>query len=580
MKLIEFKKDFPRPDFRRRDWQNLNGEWDFAFGHKDEINPGKVVFDKHIIVPYVYQSKLSGVQSSEKVETVWYKKKFEITSNLKNKNLRLVFGAVDYYCEVWFNSNYLGSHTGGYTQFEFNISKFIVKGVNEIILKVRDNFDRFMPRGKQYCEQIPDRCWYEASTGIWQTVWIEGTGSTKIEHAMISPDIKNKCATMEYYIKNISQNMSLKTQLSFKNTIIHTNEYSINSKVGKITIDIRETDFVDERHYWSPENPNLFDLHLILLQDGVIVDEVSTYFGMRQIEVRDGVIMLNNKPYYQKLILDQGYYADSFLTPPDMDAFIKDINLAKEYGFNGLRRHQVISDPRFYYYADLMGILVWEELPSGYEFCFKELEAFYTQSIDIIKRDFNHPSIIVWCPMNESWGIRNVRYDKKQQAFVKALYHMFKSFDSTRLVTCNDGWEIVGGDICAQHNYFQGGDTFKKQITDINNYTKGAVSGCRMSIADGEELGNTPIILSEFGGISFLSDNGWGYCGAVKDEQEFFERFESMIDAIYNTDFLQGFCYTQLTDVFQETNGVVKFNRDSKVSAERFKKILDQKANY
>ncbi|MDR2201761.1 MAG: glycoside hydrolase family 2 [Clostridiales bacterium] len=580
MRLIEIDKDFPRPDFRRRDWQSLNGEWDFAFGFDGEAKPAAVVFDKKINVPFVYQSKLSGICSPEKHETVWYKKSFAVKKNLAKRNLRLVFGAVDYFAEVWLNGVRIGSHTGGYTQFDFDITPFVLSGENTLIVKARDSFDRFLPRGKQYCDGSPDRCWYEASTGIWQTVWLEAVGGVRLEHVLVTPNIKTGRASVEYFIKNPSADTSLKVWLGFKGKVLACNEYSVSGKVNRITLDIREPDFVDENHYWSPERPNLFDLHLELVDNGATVDEVSTYFGMREIEVRGGVIMLNNKPYYQKLVLDQGYYENSLLTPPDADALIYDLKTAKEFGFNGVRRHQVVSDPRFYHYADVFGLLVWEEIPSGYEFCFNEAEAFYSMAADLIRRDFNHPSVIVWCPMNESWGIRNVRYDKKQQDFVRALYHIFKSFDGTRLVTCNDGWEVVGGDICAQHNYFAGGDEFKRQISDIQNYKTGAVSGCRMSLADGASVENVPILLSEFGGISFCGDGGWGYCDAVKNEDAFIERFGDIVGSVYGTDFLQGFCYTQLTDVFQETNGLMKLNRELKLPIDKIKSILDKKRNY
>jgi hypothetical protein len=311
-----------------------------------------------------------------------------------------------------------------------------------------------------------------------------------------------------------------------------------------------------------------------LIKNNLEIDKVKTYFGMRKISVKGDMILLNNRPLYQKLILDQGYWPESLITPPSDEAIKYDIEMTKKMGFNGARKHQKIEDPRYYYWADKLGLLVWGEVPSAYNFNSEEISNITLEFMEFINRDYNHPCIITWVPLNESWGVRNIVSDKNQQDFAKALYYTAKALDGTRLVSSNDGWEQVTSDINAVHDYVARGEAFEKKYSDNEKLFEGSVDW-RMLYAEGEKYNGEPVIITEYGGIAFAnnaSGQNWGYGYGVKDEEDFFERYEGLLKAIKNTPYIRGYCYTQLTDVLQEVNGLMTPDRKMKVDIERVKK--------
>ena len=284
--------------------------------------------------------------------------------------------------------------------------------------------------------------------------------------------------------------------------------------------------------------------------------------------------MLNNRPLYQKLILDQGYWPESLLTPPSDEAIRFDIEMTKKMGFNGARKHQKIEDPRYYYWADRLGLLVWGEMPSAYDFNTEEIENITREWMEFINRDYNHPCIITWVPFNESWGVRNIYTDKNQQNFALTLYHISKAIDGTRLVSTNDGWENVKSDFCAIHDYIAWGEEFAEKYCDKSILYELNTSG-RMTFAQGYEYEGQPVIITEYGGIAFESPDrkAWGYHEAVKDVQGFINRYSSITDAIRKTKYIRGYCYTQLTDVMQEINGLMTADRKLKVPLDEIQKI-------
>jgi hypothetical protein len=342
-------------------------------------------------------------------------------------------------------------------------------------------------------------------------------------------------------------------------------------------------DAVDEIHYWTPETPNLYDLESRLFPAGVgngneKTDEVAVYFGMRKISIRDGQILLNNRPLYQRLILDQAYWEEGLMTPPSSNAFREEVELIKALGFNGVRLHQKIEAPLFYYWADIKGLLVWGEMPSAYRFCPESCQRILHEWTAFIQRDINHPSIICWVPFNESWGIRNIVNNKSQQEFVCSLYHLTKALDGSRLISTNDGWEQVDSDICAIHDYVQTGSALTKKLEDLSALLRGAAQG-RMLYAEGFSYQNQPILITEFGGIAFsrdMSQQKWGYAGGVLDEKEFLARLEGLVKAILDCKAIQGYCYTQLTDLMQEVNGLVYMDRNIKLPIEALRNIFSR----
>lgn len=339
--------------------------------------------------------------------------------------------------------------------FSFDITHALNIGENEITVLAKDSRDCDKPRGKQHWEDQISGCWYTPTTGIWQTVWLEMVNDQYISKIHITPDIDKRSALMEVYLnKEPDSGLKLLATVSFQSKLVREIELTLSDKITRVTLDIKEENAVNEVHHWTPENPNLYDIKLKLTQNGEEVDAVSSYFGMRKISVENGMVLLNNRPYIQKLILDQGYWPQSLLTPPSDDAIRFDIEMTLKYGYNGARKHQKIEDPRYYYWADRLGLLVWGEMPSGYQFDSEEVRTITAEWMDFIDRDYNHPCIITWVPFNESWGIRNILVDAQQQAFAKSLYHLTKALDPTRLISTNDGWECVSPtDICGIHDY-------------------------------------------------------------------------------------------------------------------------------
>lgn len=576
------RPEYPRPDLQRELWMNLNGTWQFAFddegcGDRDKWYDGRAL-EGRIVVPFCYQCKRSGIGDQEYHERVWYRREFDIPDDFQEKRILLHFGAVDYYCRVWLNGVFIGNHQGGHTPFMIEITNEVLKKGNILVVMAQDDRSLSKPRGKQYWEEIPDRCWYTPTTGIWQTVWLEAVGENYIRRVHVTPDIDRRCAQLEIFLDQIPESgMRLSLETSFNKHVVCNHDIVVREKYVKLFLDIREEDPIDEIHYWSPETPNLYDLSLSLQLENRKLDQVSSYFGMRKIAVKNGSILLNNKPYIQKLVLDQGYWPDSLLTPPDDGAIRFDIEMTKKFGFNGARKHQKIEDPRYYYWADRMGILVWGEMPSGYEFNSDEITSITKEWIDFLDRDYNHPCIICWVPFNESWGIRNVFGDSQQQAFARSLYELAKAYDPIRLVSTQDGWEQLGNsDICGIHDYTADEMEITKKYSDKEMLMKSHAQG-RLLYAENNKYENQPVLITEYGGIAFqgASKKEWGYFDAVKDEEEFFDRYEKVTRAFWNCRYICGYAYTQLTDVEQEVNGLMTADRRCKVDPERVKKIND-----
>lgn len=575
------RAEFPRPDFERKKWLCLNGEWDFSMG---AVAAGSFpTFDKKIMVPFCYESKLSGIGQWADVDTVWYQREVEITKEQLAGAVLLKFGAVDYEAYVWVNDTYMGTHRGGHTPFAFEIASALREGVNAITVKAVDTLATDQPRGKQSWLGEKFGCWYTPTTGIWQSVWLEFTGRDYIEHIMLTPDIDNHLAECEVYVSTSAKRRVKMTvnfddeKFPFTQTVIGSAE---NGYV-RGTFSFGDWDFLSyKKMYWSPEEPNLFDVRVELLDDEGTdtMDTVDTYFGMRKISIQNGVILLNNNPYFQRLILDQGYWEDSLLTPPSDQAIIDDIKLTKEMGFNGARKHQKIEDPRYYYWADKLGLLVWGELPSSYMFNSKAVINAQAELGEFIMRDYNHPCIVTWATLNESWGVRGIVSEKQKQDFAQALYYTAKALDKTRLVSSNDGWEQPDAcDICAIHDYaiFQNNTD---KYDDVEKVIERGLTG-KMIYADGVTRNGKPILMTEYGGIAFSDsdEESWGYFDKVKTEEEFLERLEAVTDIFIKSRSYSGFCYTQLTDVMQEVNGLLTPERKPKIAVDKLREVFGKK---
>ena len=591
--MKHYVKTYPRPQFVRKEWENLNGEWDFIF---DEYNEGEdkeyfVNFPKEnnkIQVPFTHETQLSGIQDESVHNVVWYHKEIKISKNqLDNKKVVLHFEGSDYLTKVWINGKYIGTHKGGYSRFSFDIENYLKLGENEITVKVEDSLSKEQPRGKQRYKKESWKCWYVQSTGIWKTVWLEFLPMYYIKNVKNIPDLDTKTIKLEYET-NITEKefeneqFYIETEISFNGKIVNTNKTLLQNTYQEVIIPICQENVQHEIQKWSPDTPNLYDITYILYKEDKMMDIVYSYFGVRKIEIQKNKILLNEKEIYLKLILDQGYWKASHLTPPNEEAIIKDIDIALEYGYNGIRKHQKVEDERFLYWCDVKGVLVWSEMANCYVFNDKSIQNFTEQWIKVVKQNYNHPSIITWVPINESWGLPNIAKDKKQQNFANSLYYITKSLDNTRPVISNDGWEHTISDIITIHDYKQDGELLYSEYMDkerkvLNNVKE--YNSHHKLFAEGYTYTGQPVIMSEYGGTALNSEKGWGYGNQVKDEMDFVERFYELTDVVKNIPYMTGYCYTQLTDVQQEINGLVDENRKDKFSDEVKKKIKEINEN-
>lgn len=573
----------PNPQFFREQYLVLDGSWSFAFDHENVglsegwQNGKKLPLE--IMVPFVYQSRLSGIDSVEFCETVWYKRGFKLPSDFSGKRIIVNFAAVDYECDVWINGAHATHHIGGYSSFKADITELIKKGENEITLRVVDrDFAKESVRGKQLWGEGEFGCWYKRYTGIWQSVWLEAVTEVHIERFILKSDVDTNTVAIKAELGGAEHNKSYTADIEI--VINETKVAAASFEVfdgyinEQISVDYAGSPFRGSE-WWSPEHPNLYQMLITLKQDGEVLDTVQTYFGMRKLESENQKVLLNNFPFYHRSILNQGYYPDGYITPENDERIVSDIKLIKSMGYNAMRIHQKIESPRFLYWCDRVGIAVWEEFPSMYHY--RELQAHNIMSelTAVVERDINHPSIFAWVLFNESWGVQQLRFDKQQQNLTKGAYFTVKSMDPTRFVIANDGWQHTETDIVTIHDYSAYGDeVYARYANEPYEIGTNPVAGQRRyAFAQGHSYSGQPVMLTEFGGISYAADGGWGYNEKVKTEDEFLERFGGLTYAIRKIPAITGYCFTQFTDVENEQNGLVTIDRQPKADTEKIRKI-------
>lgn len=575
------RPEHPRPDFERANWHNLNGAWQFAFddtdvGKAEKWYQGDHKFPQTIIVPFCYQSERSGIADTSRHDTVWYRRMFVLPDSFYGRRVMLRFGAVDHTTDVWVNGQYCGCHVGGYTSFFFDISDLLTSGENTIAVRAHDDGEATdQLRGKQRWMDKSFGCWYTPCAGIWQTVWLEAVPALHLQKVKMTPDADEGMLRCEAYLSRKPEGQTLAVEITFGGALVASATFKALERVMCFDIDLSSSQAEWKYHLWEPEAPNLYDITFTLGGD-----YVKSYFGLRKVSVRGNRVLLNNRPLYQRLILDQGYYDGGLLTAPDDQDFARDLEMIRALGFNGLRKHQKVEDPRFLYWCDKLGILVWAEMGSAYSFNDLMMTENTRQWQEAIGRDYNHPSIIVWTLLNESWGIPHILSDARQQAHSMALYYQAKAYDPTRLVVSNDGWEHTVSDIITFHDYTQDGKLLAKRIATLQNIVEGPIAsvgnslGYKYTLANGFAYGGQPLLLSECCGTAFAGTAGWGYGQGVASEEEYLERHRSLIGAIYSAEHLSGFCVTQFTDVEQEVNGIVTMDRRPKVDVDAFSRII------
>ncbi|WFR56741.1 glycoside hydrolase family 2 TIM barrel-domain containing protein [Anaerocolumna sp. AGMB13025] len=591
-----YKKDYPRPQMVRDNWFNLNGAWDFSFddqntGEKDkwyESFPSSLT----IQVPFTYETKLSGIQDEKRHDTIWYHKTIEVDSSKLEKNRYVLhFEGSDFITKVWVNGTYAGSHRGGYARFSFDITNLVADGSNELVVKVEDSYDMQQPRGKQRWMENNFGCWYVQTTGIWKTVWAEYVPNISLDYIKMTPNMQDFSLDLEFELNAweeiLGADTAVETIITYEGALISktvTTMIEKHMEAKAFVFTKKPEGFEWGIKTWSPDTPNLYDIEFRLIHNGETYDEIGSYFAMREIRIDGQNVLLNGRPLYQRLILDQGYWKDSHLTPPNEEALIEDIDKIHELGYNGLRKHQKIEDERFLLWCDVKGMLVWSEAAAAYQYTDYAVEEFTREWMEIVKQNYNHPCIITWTPFNESWGVNRIGTNRLEQHFTEAIYHLTKSVDKHRPVIVNDGWEHTVSDIITLHDYEEVGEILRRRYME---YKEDILNGglfhnnYKAAMAKGFAYKGQPIIISEYGGIAFNNDDsGWGYGNKVSTKEDFIHRFDEITTAVKEIPYVSGFCYTQVSDVQQEINGLMDMERNFKIDPKIIKEINERKIGY
>jgi len=572
------RPEHPQPQFQREQWLNLNGSWEFEFddanvGLKENWAAGERRFSRNIIVPFCFESPASGIGDPSFHPWVWYRRRFNPPEAWRGKRIWLRFGAVDYRAMVWVNGHYVGGHEGGSAPFGFDITERLKPGPNLLTVRVEDPpADRSIPRGKQYWEPHSRGIFYSRTSGIWQTVWLEPLQTTHLERVRITPS-SDGTVRFEGFIAAPGPGLEFHASVRWADKTLTAVMASAEDSPVTLLAGVQNP------RSWSPGSPNLYQVNFELRRGATVLDRVSSYFGFRTVGVENGRFVLNGRALYLKLVLDQGYWPQSNLTPPSDEAIQYDIRMTKEMGFNGVRKHQKVEDPRYLYWADRMGLLVSGEMPNAYVYHSAYADRFTREWIEVVERDYNHPSVVIWAPINESWGVPNLR-EPGQQAHLKALYWLTKSLDPTRPVIDNEGWQHTDlTDLFAVHDYARSGELLLARWNRDFSRPGAALPPTGPGyLIPGFSYNGTPLYLSEFGGIAYIPQghevpkDAWGYSGVEKTAEAALARLRGLYEAIAKLPFA-GICYTQLTDVEQEINGLLTYDRKPKFDSKALREI-------
>ena len=564
------RPEFPRPQFDRGDanWLNLNGTWEYqtdraVSGEQRGLHTGGE-YTETITVPFCRESELSGIGDKDFCDAVWYRRTVTLPEGWAGKRTLLHIGACDFLTKVWVNGTYIGRHLGGYVSFSFDITSALVEGENTITIGVTDDVrSGNQAGGKQSPRYESFGCFYTRTTGIWQTVWLESVPTSYITHTKYYPDIDRKKLVIEATVVG-GEGETLTAKASYEGKA--QGEASVVVHGGRALLEVE----LDELYLWEVGAGRLYDLTLTMGED-----IVNSYFGMRKIECRDGFMYLNGKCVFQRLVLDQGFYPDGIYTAPSLAELEADIDRSLAMGFNGARLHQKVFEPLFLSLCDRKGYIVWGE-HANWDLDISRKEAYTTflpEWCEIMARDFNHPAIVGWCPLNET------QHDQDRM-FVRLLAEITRQYDTTRMYIDASGWCHVTGvsDIIDLHHYEQDPEKFRALLAPLAE--GGTVNLHHHIRVPGHDFLADCTFVSEYGGIRWApnEDAGWGYGNAPKTGEEFIERFKGLTEAILFHPHMGALCYTQLTDVEQEVNGLYTYDRKPKFDPAIFRAVLTQKA--
>ena len=580
---------YPRPQLRRASWTDLCGVWQFTFDDDDaglaghwETDPS--VFDRTIAVPFPPESSASGIHETGFHPVLWYRRTFDIPQESRPARLILHFGAVDYRAQVWVNGQFAGEHEGGQTPFSFDIARLLVASGEQVVV-VRafdDPHDLSQPRGKQYWSPEPAFIFYHRTSGIWQPVWLEPLGPVGIAELRWTPDLDAFGVGLHLTLEGRAPaGVQVRVRLAARGQVLVDDTCRLSGPELRRQFVFDPELRMRRRHAmtWAPDHPSLIEAHIEVLDaDGAVLDAIESYFGLRSVEVKDGQFFLNGTPTFLRLVLAQNYWPESHLAAPSVEAMKREIELAKALGFNGLRIHQKIEDPRFLHWCDRLGMMVWAEAANAYVFTPRAAERLTAEWKAAVKRDYNHPCIVTWVPLNESWGVPNLERDPAQRDFVKALYHLTKALDPTRPAIGNDGWQHAVGDILGVHDYALDGQSLRTRYgsREALEHSFRTLRPWRHALlSGGHSLGGEPVMVTEFGGLSFGPKPGepWFGYGTAEDAVSLLAKYEELVSALLASTGLAGFCYTQLTDTEQETNGLLTAGREPKLDIDAIRAI-------
>ncbi len=587
------RSEYPRPQFVREEWECLNGVWEFEIDYGDSgLDRGLLTkpYSSQIIVPFCPESKLSGVEHTDFMEAVWYRKKTVVPTDWQGKLIWIHFGAVDYDATVWINGREAGRHRGGFTSFSV-----CAEGVNagdslEIVVRARDDRREPKPRGKQSQSYAPHGCLYTRTTGIWQSVWMEPVNAAAFKRPRITPDTLHNAFHLELPLTQNKKGYSVTARLLDADSVLAEEHCSADGDfAARMLLHIPE----GKVYLWEPGNPFLYNIELILKdENGVDADRIMSYAGLRSIAIDGQAIRINGRNVFQRLVLDQGYYPDGVMTAPSDAALKADIVMSMEAGFNGARLHQKVFEERFLYHADQLGYLVWGEFGDwgcgGYGPSHdhqKQSATYITQWLEALERDYSHPSIIGWCPLNETWQRLEDRIVGLDDVTV-GMYLATKAMDTSRPVLDASGYShrVPFADVYDSHDYITDPD-YAKGLESFREHHSHMHEGRVYTNTEGNhsisvDYKNQPYWVSEFGGFRWVPEDHregaastWGYGSDPGTLDDFFSRFQDTCDILLDNVQMFGYCYTQLTDVYPELNGIYTFDRQKKFDSSRLRAI-------